>query len=254
MIVQGGKPLATAISKPRVRTRSDRIFFQIFTVLIGVAVFVGFAQTYYLHGILRVPAFKAILAPPFPLIVHIHAALFSAWIILLITQTSLIAAHLVDLHRRLGLFGFGLACLMIPVTLAAICAEMVRLSPRLPWGQVADITVFAILIYFAYRQRRNPAAHKRLMLIATITLLDAPIARWPFLPRSQYDTPNMCCFFLLLLIAGYDFFSTGRVHRATLWGAALSIASKYPVSYLLSRHIRADQLTHSMQALGHFLR
>jgi hypothetical protein len=58
-------------------------------------VFVGFSRTYYLAGI-----FKA----PLPnLLVHIHGAVFTTWILLLVTQTSLVAADRVDIHRRLGL-------------------------------------------------------------------------------------------------------------------------------------------------------
>jgi hypothetical protein len=219
--------------------------------LIFVSVFVGFAQTYYLHGILRVPAFKAVLAPPFPVIVHLHAVLFSSWILLLITQTSLIASHHLDLHRRLGLIDFCLACLMVPVTLAAICTEVARLPiPSLPWGQLADITVFSTLICFAYQQRRNPAVHKRLVLIATITLLDAPFARWPAFVVGNGDLANICCYFLILPIAAYDTFSMGRVHRATVWGAVFSMVSKYPVSYLLLRYVPGRRLMHYMQVLG----
>jgi hypothetical protein len=94
--------MATAILKPQSRTSYDHLFFPTLAIFIAVTVFLGFAQTYYLHGILRVPAFKAVLAPPVPLIVHVHAILFSLWIIFLIMQTSLVAAHRVDLHRQLG--------------------------------------------------------------------------------------------------------------------------------------------------------
>jgi hypothetical protein len=247
--------MATAILKPQSRTSYDHLFFPTLAIFIAVTVFLGFAQTYYLHGILRVPAFKAVLAPPVPLIVHVHAILFSLWIIFLIMQTSLVAAHRVDLHRQLGVLGFGLAVLMVPVTIAAICAELVRLhSSRLPWGQIADITVFATLIYLACRQRRNSGVHKRQVLIATITLLDAPFARWPVLVAGNGQLANLCCYSLFLLMATYDLFSMGKVLPATLWGAVFSIISKYPVTYLLARHVRADWLVHQMRAVGYFLR
>ena len=74
-------------------------------VLILTTVFLGFARSYYLAGL-----FKA----PLPnLIIHIHGAVFSSWILLLIAQTWLVAAGRVDLHRRLGLLGFALACLVV---------------------------------------------------------------------------------------------------------------------------------------------
>jgi hypothetical protein len=74
-------------------------------ILILVTVFVGFARTYFLAGVFR--------APLPSLLVHIHGAVFSSWILLLITQTTLVTAGRVDIHRRLGLAGFGLACLMV---------------------------------------------------------------------------------------------------------------------------------------------
>src|SRR5580692_6879128 len=91
--------------------RYDHIFFSGMAVLILASVFLGFAHSYYLAGV-----FHALL--PFR-IIHIHGAIFSMWIILLITQTSLAAAGRVDIHRRLGIAGFLLACLMIAIGVLA---------------------------------------------------------------------------------------------------------------------------------------
>jgi hypothetical protein len=80
--------------------RSDNLFFSGMAVIVLASVFVGFAHTYYLAGV-----FKA----PLPnLLVHIHGAVFSCWILLLIVQTSLVAAGRVDAHRRLGTIGLRL--------------------------------------------------------------------------------------------------------------------------------------------------
>ena len=89
---------------------------------------------------------------------------------------------------------------------------------------IADMLVFSTLIYFGFRERFNPAAHKRLMLVATIALLDAAFVRWP-IPAPWWDlrVAQMCCYALLLLLLCYDLWSTGRVHRATLWACVLLI-------------------------------
>ena len=89
---------------------------------------------------------------------------------------------------------------------------------------IADMLVFSTLIYFAFRERFNPAAHKRLILIATITLLDAAFVRWP-IPAAWWDLrmAQMCCYPLLLLLIGYDLWSTGKIQRATLWASAFLI-------------------------------
>jgi hypothetical protein len=72
--------------------RYDHPFFLAMTALILATVFAGFAPTYYLAGI---------RAPLPSVIIHVHGAVFSCWILLLITQASLVCAG-VEFHRRLG--------------------------------------------------------------------------------------------------------------------------------------------------------
>jgi len=205
--------------------RFDNVFFPSVAVLILASVFLGFARTYYLAGVFRAPLPN--------LLVRIHGAVFSLWILLLIAQTSFIARGRVDVHRRMGLFGFGLACLMVILGLMAATDSLARhLAPgeagvgvkafyAVPIG---DMLVFSALIYFGFRERFNPAAHKRLMLVATITLLGAAFVRWP-IPVAWWDlrVAQMCCYPLLLLLMCYDLWSTGKVHRATLWASVLLI-------------------------------
>jgi hypothetical protein len=205
--------------------RFENLFFSGMAVLILGTVFLGFARSYYLAGL-----FKA----PLPnLIVHIHGAVFSSWILLLIAQTSLVAAGRVDLHRRLGMLGFALACLVVILGLLAATDSLARHFAAGEPGvgakafyaiPVADMLVFSTLIYFAFRERFSPAAHKRLILIATITLLDAAFVRWPIL-AAWWDlrVAQMCCYALLLLLIGYDLWSTGKIQRATLWASVFLI-------------------------------
>jgi hypothetical protein len=47
--------------------------------------------------------------PPFPLIMHIHAILMGAFLLLLLAQTVLVATDRRGLHRRLGLAAMVLA-------------------------------------------------------------------------------------------------------------------------------------------------
>jgi len=83
-----------AIGTLRLRkNRIDDVFFSGMAAVILISVLVGFSQTFF-------------RAPLPNLIVHIHAGVFSLWIILLIVQTSLLTVDRPDLHRRLGLLGF----------------------------------------------------------------------------------------------------------------------------------------------------
>jgi hypothetical protein len=150
-----------------------------------------------------------------------------------IAQTSLIANGRVDIHRRVVLFGFGLACLMVILGLTAATDSLARhIAPGEAGAGVkafysvpiADMLIFSTLIYFGFRNRFNGATHKRLMLIATITLLDAAFIRWP-IPVAWWDirVAQMCCYPFLLLLICYDLWSTGKIHRATLCGSVFLI-------------------------------
>ncbi|HLV93989.1 MAG TPA: hypothetical protein VKS44_02260 [Candidatus Acidoferrales bacterium] len=98
--------------------RSDDFFFSGMALLLLATVFVGFARTYSLAGVFRAPLPAAII--------HVHGAAFSCWILLLIAQTSLVVAGRVDIHRKLGLAGFGLACLMLVLGLLAATNSLSR--------------------------------------------------------------------------------------------------------------------------------
>lgn len=206
--------------------RFDDLFFSGMALLILVSVFVGFARTYYLAGV-----FKA----PLPnLLVHIHGVVFSCWIILLMVQTSLVAAGRMDVHRRLGLLGFGLACLVVVLGVLAATDSLSRHFAPGEAGMKArafytvtlsTMLAFSTLIYLAFCNRFNPAAHKRLIMIATIVILDAAFERWP-IPAAWWGeraATLVCTIPLLLLIVGYDYWSMGKIHRATLWASVFVV-------------------------------
>jgi len=89
---------------------------------------------------------------------------------------------------------------------------------------LTDMLIFATLVFFAFRARSNPPAHKRLILVATVALMIAAIARWPLalVHRNPIRAALLSYLFLLILVA-YDFWSTRKVHRATLWAGAFLI-------------------------------
>ena len=109
--------------------RFERIFFSGLAVSILLSVLIGFAQSYYLRGVPNVPRWQAFNAPPYPFLVHLHGAVFTLWVLLLITQTSDVAVHQVKLHRRLGITGFVLACMLVLVGVMVVCESMARHVP-----------------------------------------------------------------------------------------------------------------------------
>jgi FtsH-binding integral membrane protein len=205
--------------------KKDRVFFSGMAFLILATTLVGFARTYFLAGM-----FRAHLPSP---IIHLHGAVFSLWILWLISQTTLVAAHRTDIHRKLGLVGFGLAALMPIFGVLAATNSLSRnfAPPGFPFGAqtfyvvpLGDILVFGVLACFAYRARRDPSAHKRLIMVATFAIMDAPTGRPPF--AAITGAPHMdvlfCMIFLLLLVA-YDLWSLRKVHPATLWAGIFMI-------------------------------
>ena len=87
------------------------------------------------------------------------------------------------------------------------------------------VIIFPVLVGAALYYRRQPGIHKRLMLLATLELTTAGVARIP-------GAGSLPLFFMLtdvglVLMLAYDLFSRRRPHPATVWGGALLIASQY---------------------------
>jgi hypothetical protein len=219
---------SAAKEKSEASQRRERWFFGGMAVTLTVTVLAGFAPTYYLNTFAERPF---ALTP----LLHLHGAAFSAWMVLLIAQTSLIAADARRLHMRLGLLGALLAAIM------TVVGPIVAVE-RTASGQIADLgapplvflavpvlgmVVFAALVAAAvYYRKRNPAAHKRLMLIATLELVTAGVSRLPVVsewgPLGFFAVTDV----FVLAIVAYDIVALRRPHAATLWGGAFFITSQ----------------------------
>jgi len=71
--------MATTAARPRRKVRTDDILFSGTGVVSLIAVLVGFARTYFLAGAFRAPVPN--------LLIHVHGAVFTLWIILFVSQT-----------------------------------------------------------------------------------------------------------------------------------------------------------------------
>jgi hypothetical protein len=209
------------------RKRHERLFFTGMAAVSLIIVFLGFSRTYYLR-----PAFQP---GPLAALLHVHGFIFTLWIALFITQTTLIATKRTRTHMRLGIAGMLLAALMIVVgTLTAIVrAKLVAAPPgfssplvflTIPLG---DMLGFAILVSAAFYFRRQLDVHKRLMLLATIGLLPAAIARLPFDFILRYGPLAFFGLTDLLIVPCliYDVATRGRPHRATVLAGAFMVIS-----------------------------
>jgi hypothetical protein len=192
------------------------------------SVFLGFARSYFLAGI-----WKAELPNR---LVHIHGAVFTTWILLLIAQVSLVSTGRVQWHRRLGMAGALVAAAMVVLGVMAAMDALARgFSP--PGSQMdaatfyafplLQVVVFAALIVAAFRARFNAAAHKRLMLISTIAVIGPAVNRWPFAIMHRLPIITVAVLVgLVLLQVGFDLWTRHGVHRATLWGGLAILTSQ----------------------------
>jgi hypothetical protein len=195
-------------------------------IAIALVVFVGFAPTFYLRGYYH--------AEPLPKVFAIHGAVFSAWVVVFVVQIALVSARRTDVHRKLGVIGGVLAALMVVMGYQAAIAAARRgfqtpgLPPPLVFLAVPifDLVVFPVLVGTALWYRRNPATHKRLMLLAMLAVITAAIARLPgvlpFGPPAFFGLTD------LFLVAGlaWDKWTRGSVHPAYIWGGLFLVLSQ----------------------------
>ncbi len=200
----------------------DRRFYAGMSALALGVVLSGFAKTYYLKGLFG--------APSLPLLLHAHGAVMTAWFLLFFTQVALIRAKRVDLHRLLGIAGVACACVLIPIALATARQLVVRSldDPDLPIAaaiagyDAVSLAVFALLVGAALGWRRRSDIHKRLMTLATLSLLGPPLARLMGDQAAVLASNGM-----VLLPVAVDTIWHRRLHPAFGWGAALVVLSTH---------------------------
>jgi hypothetical protein len=215
---------------------AERRFYLGCAAALAIAVFLGFARTFFLRA--WYPEWAAAHAAP-ERIFYLHGTLFAMWYLLLGIQASLIAARRATWHRRLGVAGAVLAAAMV---ISGILGSLVAarratgfIDIPLPPLQflvvpLAAIGLFAAFVTLAIVRRRDTQAHKRYLLLGSIVMLEAAIGRWPFAfmqassPIPFLDMPSLITDLFLVPLFVWDFRSRGRLHPATLWGAVAIVA------------------------------
>ncbi len=230
--------VATTLSPAR---QKAGYFYVGMAAVCALVAFGGFAPTYWL----QLPA-GSFVGPP---LLHLHGVLFFAWTVLLLSQTALAASGRLNDHRSWGLVGISLATAMVVIGLAAAIntltaglaagyGDAARAFLILP---LSAIGLFAGFFIAAIANIRRPEAHKRLILLATISLLQAAMGRVFFVlatgggpglrpglgpppPLSIGVVPSLILELLILAGIVYDWRTRGRPHRVWLIGAAVMTA------------------------------
>jgi hypothetical protein len=210
-----------------VQTRSRDRFFLAMSGLLLLILLVGFSRTLYLRLFFEVPSIPGYL--------HVHGATVTAWFVLLVVQASLVNVNRVDVHRRLGILGAVLGVAVVPAGLMAT----LQFIPRLPeiglpfeaapwfvtWIVFANFHMllgFVAFLAAALMLRRKSDIHKRLMLLATISLMPPALARIAqnlgWLLEQEVFFVTATWLLLLVPILVYDLVTTKRLHPATAIG------------------------------------
>ena len=200
---------------------------------IGLAVFIvlGFLQ-FALRG------FVDPVAAPFW--VHLHGVAMLAWLALLIAQPTLVLQGNLARHRKLGRVGGVLAMFITGLGIFTGVASLVlnRFPPFFtpPYFlalTVIESLVFGAMVAWAIRRRRATDWHRRLMIGATIVILEPALGRLlpiPLMGPWAEPAVALCQLAAVAIVAAYDRRTRGAVHPATWAIAAIVIATRVAIS------------------------
>jgi hypothetical protein len=195
-------------------------------LLVAAIMFVGFAKNFYLRAWIG--------TRPITAMVHVHGIVMTAWILLFLTQTLLVAKGRTDLHRKLGVLGAALAVIVVALGVYTIARSILRQHPDVGLNPFAltfvafdglSLLLFGALVFAALRLRFKPPSHKRLMLMALISLLPPAFGRFvAYFTRAdvfQIVLVLMCA--TVLIGIAVDTLRQRRVNAAFIWSGALVI-------------------------------
>lgn len=216
---------------------SGRYFYFNMALACAAVAFLGFAPTFFVP--LAAGKFSA---PPS---IHIHGLVFFAWSLFFVYQAWLPVAGRTATHRSVGIIGVSLATAM---TIFGVIAAVTSMQRAAALGQkdagiafsivpLGGIVAFAVIFALGIVMVRRTEVHKRLMLLAAISILDAAVARWfltflappgpPGPPPVAVTIPPALVAYLLLVVAiVQDWRSRGRPHAVYVIGGIALLAMK----------------------------
>jgi len=222
----------TSALSPRVAVRAQsswRVYWPIALLSIGIAL-LGFWPTYY--GVLLLSG--SVHALP---IIHVHAAVFTGWLLLVLAQAALAATGHTAMHIKLGKVGFVYGALLILVGEttafvsfgARVAAGNISEARTRLFAPVTDMMGFAPFLVAAWLYRRKPEIHKRLIVVATTILLIAAVHRIAIFGAPPPPLPFLLVVWLSPILVGmtFDLARRGVVHPVYLAGIGMVLVLKF---------------------------
>jgi hypothetical protein len=220
-VVIGTAGLTTRLENDVITTNSFqkflcRYFYLCMSLLLAALVIIGFSRTVntnLFHG-----------NPPRPLLLWVHGAAFSMWVVFFIVQSSLVRARQVSVHRLLGWFGATLAAVMVAlgITIAIVMARFDARVLHQTFDSNAflsipfvDMVIFGTCIALAIYWKKRPEYHRRLIFIGTCQLMDAAIGRFDFMFNRNLFFPAVDCLIALGILR--DLIVDKRVNKVYLY-------------------------------------
>jgi hypothetical protein len=200
------------------------------SLLIAAVVIYGFSNTID-HRLIHAN-------PRPPMLLWVHAALFSSWVAFYILQSTLVRIRKVKIHRTLGWVGAALGTSMVAVGpwVAVVMARFDTIQLHRPNRDafllvpLTDILAFAIFFGLAIVWRKNPERHRRLMLIGTCVLTGAAFGRMPLMHSALHFYGGIDG--LILLGASRDLLVSRRIHTVYLIAIPLLVAAQTAVAQI----------------------
>jgi hypothetical protein len=220
-------------------------------LLITAIVFAGFSPSFYgtfVEGVAH------------PWIIHVHAAVYVGWLVLLVAQAVLAARGQIAAHRKLGNYGIAYGVLVFVVgMIVAIAMPVINVEAGL-WDNaraerflavtLGDMTLFGGFFGAAVLNRHRPEIHKRLIVLAAVAVMFAGAGRVDDLAGALFGAEArafagsramVLALWYAPVIVGmaHDWITRRRIHPVWFIGAVIMAVALMRVPYSYSEQWRA---------------
>jgi hypothetical protein len=211
---------------PRVAGRRG-LFYQAYAAMLLLAVLAGFSHTFYLRPWFTDTALALALS--------LHGIALTAWFALFLAQTLLVRGGRIAVHRLLGA-----TSVVVVAAVVATCLVVVfdivhswraagadvegnrQLLSMIVWGNLGAVLAYVVFYVRGVLKRRDATAHKRLMLLASLSIISPAVSRIALMPlfagMDLVLSTVLGVVALLAVLPAYDLIALRRVHRETQWG------------------------------------